>query len=490
MSLPPPSRSTQARPRRRAGLWPALSFYLLFFPCFRCVFAADLELKDQAHLRRPIAAVWIEPNKRLAVGNQKSGSISIVDFPSRQVIEEIQIGQRLTDLGLHKPTGWMLAIDDKLHELIVLRRSGESLVICNRIPVSPFPVSIAISPSGNRISVASLWSRKLTIFELSGNVVSSDGDLNRIAEITIAFNPQDHSFMASEDYITVKDAFARRFDAVSISERIKAKSIGVPAAPRLPDAAHDYGRTSRGEISKIIDGVEYYFHDAVKIALGPAPEPTPAERGENLFFDRALSGDGLISCHSCHNRGHTTYQLADTLGDETTGTPKRIPTLLGTRLTDPWAWNGKQRDLTEQVRKSLETTLHAKDFTPDQVGDIVAYLHTLEPPPPLQPASHDPEDKKQLAQGESLFQNLGCAKCHVPPLTYTSPEAYDVGLADEKGLTKFNPPSLRGVSQGYTLFHDGRAKSLGEVFTVHGHMLDRALSDAELADLLRFLSSL
>jgi cytochrome c peroxidase len=188
--------------------------------------------------------------------------------------------------------------------------------------------------------------------------------------------------------------------------------------------------------------------------------------------------------------GHTSGGLADTLGDGTTGTPKRIPTLLGTRLTDPWAWNGKVRELNEQVRQSLETTMRVKDATPQQIDDITAYLHTLAPPPPLEPATDEPADRERLSRGEALFEELGCAKCHVPPLTYTSPDAYDVGLVDEKGLNKFNPPSLRGVSQGYSFFHDGRAKTLAQVFTLHGHQLSRELTEAELAELLRFLRSL
>jgi mono/diheme cytochrome c family protein len=488
MSLPRHIQLTQARRPHGVGPWPVLSVFLLIFVCDRPAAAGDIPLKDQPHLRRPIAAAWIVPNKLLTLANQKSGSISIIDFPARKAAEELVVGERLTDLALHKTTGWLLVTDDKRHELIVLEHTGSSLLIRDRLPVSPYPVSIAVSSSGNRISVASLWSRKLTIFEISGAGTSRGGALTRIAEISVDFNPHDHGFMASEDYVTVKDAFARRFDAISISDWANADKT-IPAPP-LTSVAHDYGRNSRPENSQVIDGVEYYLHGGARLVLGPAPEPTPADRGEELFFDRSLSGDHRTSCHSCHALGHTTYQLADTLGDDTTDTPKRIPTLLGTRLTDPWAWNGKQRDLTEQVRKSLETTLHAKDFTPQHVGDLVAYLHTLESPPPLQPPTDDPADKAQLVRGENVFQSLGCAKCHVPPLTYTSPDAYDVGLTDEKGLAKFNPPSLRGISQGYTFFHDGRAKSLEEVFTVHGHMLDRALSDTELSDLLRFLRSL
>jgi cytochrome c peroxidase len=129
------------------------------------------------------------------------------------------------------------------------------------------------------------------------------------------------------------------------------------------------------------------------------------------------------------------------------------------------------------------------DHDPDH-KDITAFLHTLPAPPPLQPATDDPADQAQLARGQSLFKDFGCAKCHLPQFTYTSPDVYDVGLTDEKGMSKFNPPSLLGVSQGYSFFHDGRAKTLEEVLTVHGHQLERGLADDELADLLRFLRSL
>lgn len=302
--------------------------------------------------------------------------------------------------------------------------------------------------------------------------------------------------MGGNNIVVVKDAFARRYVDVDVVDRVASNPSGKGVWPPLP-AGDNYGTrpypralNDMGLRAQYRDGKEILNGYGVSIVLGPAPPLSPAERGEELFNSRELSANREKSCYSCHVDGHSTYQLADTLGDDTTGTPKRIPTLLGIRLTDPWAWNGKQRDLSEQVRKSLETTMHAKEFTQQQVGDLVAYLHTLEPPPPLEPATDDSADQEKLTRGEMLFQNLGCTKCHVPPLTFTSPDAYDVGLIDEKGLAKFNPPSLRGVSQGYTFFHDGRAKSLGEVFTVHGHMLDRALSDNELADLLRFLRSL
>jgi YVTN family beta-propeller protein len=225
------------------------------------------------------------------------------------------------------------------------------------------------------------------------------------------------------------------------------------------------------------------------ISLGESPQLSAAERGERLFYSAKLSYEGWMSCHSCHTRGHTNGQLADNLSDGDYGTPKRVLTLLGTRDTDRWAWNGGVQNLHDQVRNSINITQHGQ-ATADEVFDLTAFLHTLEPPPPPQPKIADARDEAQLARGEQFFTALRCGRCHVPPLTYTSQEAYDVDLADERGRTKFNPPSLRGVGQGTSFLHDGRAASLEDVFDLHGHQLDDALTAEELTALVRFLRSL
>jgi cytochrome c peroxidase len=198
-----------------------------------------------------------------------------------------------------------------------------------------------------------------------------------------------------------------------------------------------------------------------------------------------------MSCHSCHPDGHTTGRLADTSGDGSFGAPKRTLTLRGTRLTDRWAWNGQIKDLGEQVEKSLRTTLHAKNISAGQVADLTAFLHTLPPPPPLYPANENaPADFAKITRGRAIFEREACGNCHIGPLTYTSPDVYDVGFVDEKGNTKFNPPSLRGVSQGYTYFHEARVTSLETVFANYRHPHGERLPDNEISDLVRFLQSL
>jgi cytochrome c peroxidase len=226
------------------------------------------------------------------------------------------------------------------------------------------------------------------------------------------------------------------------------------------------------------------------LPLGPQPLLGPKERGELLFYDARLGRDGWLSCHSCHGDGHTNGLLADTLGDNTYGTPKRTLTLMNTALTDPWAWNGEIKYLHDQVQKSLLETMHSRPATADQVNDLVSFLHTLPPPPPAEPVRADEADRRRVERGRAIFQEHGCSHCHIPPLTYSSHETHDVGFSDERGQRRFNPPSLRGVSQGYHFLHDNRAATLEDVFTQFRHKVGDGISPTDLADLLRFLRSI
>lgn len=226
------------------------------------------------------------------------------------------------------------------------------------------------------------------------------------------------------------------------------------------------------------------------IHLGPRPELWPRDRGERLFFDGRRSLGGYMSCHSCHTDGHTSGELADTLGDDSYGTPKRIPTLLGSSITDPWGWNGALRELRDQVDRSFRTSMHDPHYRPQDSDDVTAYLHTLSFPPPLHPQPRNDGDSQLVAAGRASFEQRRCADCHFAPLTFTSPATYDIGLRDEKGLAKFNPPSLRGVGQGSSFFHDGRRKALEDIFRLDRHSLDEELSSDELRALVRYLQGL
>jgi YVTN family beta-propeller protein len=256
------------------------------------------------------------------------------------------------------------------------------------------------------------------------------------------------------------------------------------------DGSQLYVADTFGNAISVIKWNEYHsiIGDPVRVSLGPEPPLSLADRGERLFFDARLSHDHWMSCHSCHTDGHSSDQLSDTLGDGSFGAPKRIPPLGGVADTGPWAWNGSMPDLAGQVQKSVQTTMHGKTISAEQVRDLTAYLKTLPPAPPLDVPS-DAAAKAAVERGRVLFMRHGCNHCHSPP-TYTSSKTFDVGLQDELGNRRFNPPSLRGVGQRSAFFHDGRAEMLGTVFGKFHHPGKTSLSAREDADLLAFLRSL
>ncbi|MCI0641959.1 MAG: c-type cytochrome, partial [Gemmataceae bacterium] len=224
-----------------------------------------------------------------------------------------------------------------------------------------------------------------------------------------------------------------------------------------------------------------------EMRLSPTPALRAEERGEVLFHDARLSFEAWFSCHSCHTDGHANGLLNDNFTDGSFGTPKRVLSLLGVKDTAPWAWGGQMVKLETQVQNSITSTMQGKSPKEEQVRDIVAYLQTLKPPPSLA-AARGTLDKAAFERGRKVFEKHSCAACHAPS-TYSTPKTYDVGI-HSAGAMHFNPPSLRGLSQGGPYFHDGRAQNLAEVFTRYQHRLTAPLAEKELPDLLEFLRGL
>ena len=132
--------------------------------------------------------------------------------------------------------------------------------------------------------------------------------------------------------------------------------------------------------------------------------------------------------------------------------------------------------------------MRGETIDPRNAEDIAAYLKSW-PTAPSVARARGTHDVQAVAKGRVVFQRAGCAGCHSPP-SYTSSRTYDVGISDELGRRRFNPPSLRGVSQRDGLFHDNRARDLGEVIGRFGHGLKTPLDADDRAVLLQFLESL
>ena len=126
---------------------------------------------------------------------------------------------------------------------------------------------------------------------------------------------------------------------------------------------------------------------------------------------------------------------------------------------------------------------------------------------PVRLSPHNPAPgtlSPAATRGKELF--LGktqCATCHGGPYytdsTLTKPfKRHDVGTGgsgdEEKIGPAYDTPTLLGVYRQPTLLHDGRAKPLREVLTVHNkqdkHGVTSGLTASEVDDLVAFLKAL
>jgi len=187
---------------------------------------------------------------------------------------------------------------------------------------------------------------------------------------------------------------------------------------------------------------------------------------------------------------------------------------------------GLTSDFDTEDLVNYETAIGATDAVPEpEVGSsvvdhLVFYMRTLKTP------TRRDADAPEVIQGEEIFQQIGCNKCHVEEFTttvqdidaisektfypYTDLLLHDMGdLLDDNypegdaAGSEWRTPPLWGLglaedSQGGTGYylHDGRATSLEDAISLHaGEALDVrnnyiALTDAEKESLMSFLKSL
>jgi cytochrome c peroxidase len=216
--------------------------------------------------------------------------------------------------------------------------------------------------------------------------------------------------------------------------------------------------------------------------------PSLQRRGEMLFNDARITYQGWFSCASCHQEDATMDGLNWDLPNDGTGNPKNAKSLHDIADTPPAMWSGVREDMPEAVAAGQRFMGFLP--RPEQHGSLLAYLGTIERAPNPWRA----QDAAVLLRGERAFQVAGCATCHPPPL-YTDLQKYDLGLSTPDDYEPmFDTPSLRECYRTAPYLHDGRARTLRELWTVHDpkgtHGSVAALPAGEFEDMLAFLRSL
>jgi len=265
--------------------------------------------------------------------------------------------------------------------------------------------------------------------------------------------------------------------------------------------------------------------DEMKLPTLPelsAPESNPGtpakvDLGHRLFFDPRLSGDGKLSCYSCHQNEHGNgggTPLA--IGAYGKTLPRHSPVIWNVGYLPKLYWDGRSDSLEAQAlaawiggnlgvgkenvdkkakeiaalpeyKARFEAAFPGEAISPDLVTKaLAAYERTLI----CKDTAYDrfaKGDKAALSSeqkaGLGLFMGKGlCTACHAPPhfstASFGEGAFFNVGVGTkdvaekdidvgrmkvtekEQDFAAFKPPTLRNVSESAPYFHDGSVATL------------------------------
>ncbi len=193
--------------------------------------------------------------------------------------------------------------------------------------------------------------------------------------------------------------------------------------------------------------------------------PEKVELGKKLFFDRRLSGDGTMSCATCHNP-ETGYSdgLAISLNYPTTKNWRNSAAVINLAYNSVFFWDGRATTLEEQaifpVMSAFEMNQNL-DYLEEELKEVPAYVEAFQKifggeitrervamalaafqrtissgNAPVDRYLNG--DKRALSpmqkKGYEIFTGKGdCVKCHNGP-NLTDNKFYNLGVPDDPAI--------------------------------------------------------
>lgn len=379
------------------------------------------------------------------------------------------------------------------------------------------------------------------ITQVAGGWVMSSGLAVANSQGIVAQMPLDEAndYFADPSGITVDAAGKRAYvasgggDAVSVVDLAKLASWLEQAGPEARrDAVDDLALSPSYVVQRIPTGrnpkaialspdgrrlyVAEHLDDSVmavdtellgpvgRVRFGDGGLNDPIRRGERVFTQAKFTFQREFSCRSCHPDAHVDGLSYDFDGDGIGDNLLDNRSLQGVANTGPFKWNGKNTSLQIQCGPRFARVLMRTDpIPPSELRDLTTFLRSL-PPPRTQPRKQAPTASQERGRkiffatetpaGVPIPRSRQCQTCHRPPL-FTNRLPSSIGTKGPRDSTDmFDTPHLLGVAASAPYLHDGRAKTLEELWTTYQtndlHGVSSYMDKHQLNDLVEFLKTL
>lgn len=288
---------------------------------------------------------------------------------------------------------------------------------------------------------------------------------------------------------------------------------------------------SRNEYHRALPDVSSLNLDEEKVDLG-----------NMLYHDTRLSGDGTLSCASCHNisQGGDDNSAVSTGIDGQKG-PINSPTSLNSGFNFKQFWDGRAEHLRAQAEGPVENPIEMGAKWPDVVAKIqnsegyqklfediyphqginkytitdaiAEFERSLITPAPIDSylKGNDSALTQSQVKGYKLFKSYGCVSCHQGVnfggnmmqkfgaiqayFNEKNETAVDYGLfaitKNEVDKNVFKVPSLRNIEMTSPYFHNAGAKTLEDAVKIMGlNQLGVEIPKEDIDSIADFLTSL
>jgi cytochrome c peroxidase len=301
-------------------------------------------------------------------------------------------------------------------------------------------------------------------------------------------------------------------DGAAARGEFELRSTCPPSFEKTPE-----GVCRLRDMYQIYDSLQGRGVGGTKTALPPHRDgftPAQIDLGRYLFFDPLLSGDGTLSCASCHrpDKGFSDGRKRS-LGIDGQDAGRAAPTLWNVAFLKRFFWDARATSLEQQATGPLFSPIEMGN-TPDRLNESInanaAYRRLFAQAFPARKPGPVTNDEVYTAlaafqttlislnsrydryahghhaaltpreiEGLNVFRSFvaRCAECHTPPL-FTNEQVAVIGAPEPEGRPLdvgaettfdaqklrggFKVPTLRNITRTAPYMHSGAFASLQE----------------------------